>query len=212
VDEDGIDDLLVGAPYGTDVNVARGAVAVFRGPDLTPGVRVRALPGAYQFFSAFGRALAVADFDGDDVAELVVGDPISRSMAVLSDSVRNRLPADTRTAGVVSVVAGLAGPGEPTRQDLRPVADATDLRFGTAVAVADVDGDGVPDIIAGGHAPVDHLAIFLGPRFVAQPVLAGVTGTVLAVGDLNRDGRADLVALAPDEQVRVFFSVPRNQP
>jgi hypothetical protein len=212
VDGDGIGDLVIGAPFRSDAPGDSGAVVVFRGPDLARGGRVEALPGAYDYLSEFGRALAVADFDGDGAVELVVGDPISRIMTSSPNSVRSRLPADARTAGVVAVVAGLASPGEPTRQELRPVADTTDLGFGTAVAVGDVDGDGVPDIIAGGHAPADHLAVFLGPTFVAQPVLEGVTGTVVAVGDLNRDGRADLVALAPEEQVRVFLSVRDGPP
>jgi glucose/arabinose dehydrogenase len=74
---------------------------------------------------------------------------------------------------------------------------------GVRVAAADVTGDGVPDVIAGtGPGAANRVRVFDGTNFKTvqdfAPFEAGFTGGVfVAAGDVNNDGRADLV-ITPD--------------
>ncbi|HEY8503438.1 MAG TPA: VCBS repeat-containing protein [Gemmataceae bacterium] len=86
---------------------------------------------------------------------------------------------------------------------------------GVRVAVADVNGDGVPDVIAGtGPGAPTLVRVFDGATqgqvelFSVQPFEPSFTGGVyVAAGDLDGDGKADVV-ITPDEgggpRVRVF--------
>ncbi|HEY8506212.1 MAG TPA: VCBS repeat-containing protein, partial [Gemmataceae bacterium] len=84
---------------------------------------------------------------------------------------------------------------------------------GVRVAVADVTGDGTPDLIAGtGPGVRTQVRVFDGATrdlvFTLDPFEASFTGGVfVAAGDINGDGRAEL-AVTPDEgggpRVRVF--------
>lgn len=103
----------------------------------------------------------------------------------------------------------LAGDG-PARQRLAPIASPSDPRYGDAVAVAGVNGDGHLDVLAGAHAPDDHIDILHGPQFTAGQTVSGVTGSRFAAADLNNDGLVDFVALAPDEQVKILVSQPKD--
>jgi uncharacterized repeat protein (TIGR01451 family) len=69
---------------------------------------------------------------------------------------------------------------------------------GVSVAVGDVNGDGVQDIVTATKTSVAHVKVFDGATgnelrsfFAYDPAFSG--GVNLAVGDLNGDGRADIV-------------------
>ena len=91
-----------------------------------------------------------------------------------------------------------ANPSNPVVLDPRGAANA--------LALADVNGDGWLDVLAGNGAAQGVTAL-LSRRGVfpeaAQTILASVSATTLAAGDFNLDGRAD-VAVALDGEPRVL--------
>ncbi|HEY0239948.1 MAG TPA: hypothetical protein VGC37_15020, partial [Friedmanniella sp.] len=162
---------------------------------------------------AFGAALASADFDHDGYADLAVGQP-------------GRDLPQGREGGAVTVFYGSAAGLDASRVVDLPVPKGhrAGARFGTALAAADFDGDGYPDLAVGapgddvqrnpGHtwAASGTVRVFSGgkhglssSRYDKKRGTRGTGGSgfdvgfgaVLAVGDLSVDGLADLVVGAP---------------
>ncbi len=187
VDGDGRADVAAGSRTSNVVRVWSGATG---SPWLT-------LPGDAPG-DQFGFALAgLGDVDGDGRADLAIGVPGGDLGAT--------------DAGYVRIVSGRDG---ATLRTLVGVGLSTELGYAVAAA-GDVDGDGVPDVIAGTSTGSNLAEVFSGATGARLHTFFGDSsidwfGTAVAgAGDVDLDGRADLAVGAPQAllgpgYVRVF--------
>ncbi len=177
VNNDGIPDLLV-AHICARTNIANcttntpGSVGVLLGHD-----DIFSLVNTYNSGGFQTASLAVADVNGDGQPDLVVVNPCAISTNCINGSV-----------GV------LLGNGDGT---FKKAVTYPTGHFPLSVAVADVNGDGKPDLIVS-NAGSDTLGVLLGNgdgTFQAPVDYAsgGSTPTPVAVADVNGDGKPDLV-------------------
>jgi len=164
---------------------------------------------------AFGKKILLADLNEDGFDDLIIGDLQAQ-------------PGASTFAGQVSVLFGRADvpPNwvvnwilfEP---DLKFFIDLPDARLGADLAVGDFDGDGHVDLLISSPSYNTPGAVYLvrGPlplsigavrNFATDPpdlliVSAGNVGDSMgfsiALADVNSDGKADLLAGAPDDNV-----------
>lgn len=187
-DDDGFTDLAVGVPFDdTSSNQAAdaGLVLVVFGSatGLNPG-RTQELV-SQKAGEQFGFALAAGDFDGDGVHDLAVGAP-ERIVSTVALGSCWALPTGQRgcgtaaeRAGGVSVFMGSVGTG-----------------LSTASAVAFRQSDDIDGVISTMQEVGD--AALAGERF----------GEVLAAGDFDDDGTADLVVGVPGNDLVMTSLTP----
>jgi len=131
-------------------------------------------------YSGGAVSVAVADMDGDHQLDLIVA-----------------TPNDSNTV----TISVLAGNGDGTFRARSDYAAGSGDGFGIAsVGTGDLNGDGARDVVVissrgPGSALLGNGDGTLGPREDLSPPLRG---HAIAIGDLNHDGRLDLVAGAPD--------------
>jgi fibronectin type 3 domain-containing protein len=139
-------------------------------------------------------ALAVADMDGDGKQDVVLGNGSGKSLSIY----RN-----TATVGSISAASftqtdfttGVAGPGST-------------LNHGKKLVIADLDGDGKPDVVAANlnSTGARYLSVYKNQAepgsISASALLPGQNVTdvgdeygAIAVGDLNGDDTPDIVLL-----------------
>jgi hypothetical protein len=168
-------------------------------------------------------AIAVCDVDDDGVQDLVVGAPAAENVGL--------------SVGAVYVLLGGGGLGN-TIDVVDPTtvmefhffgADPGD-RLGAAVACADVNGDGVGDVIAGAPGAGRVYAVFGGQDVRGRPITPGGTGAaapditwgttmggqfgaMLFAADLDGDRSAEILASAPmDRKVHLLRGVTERTP
>lgn len=188
VNGDGYVDALVGAPATTRGTV--GAVVLYLGSPTGLGATAGVVVEDPRRQQDFGAAVAAAgDVNDDGYADVAVGAP---------------------GAGMVSFLLG-------SREGLRvgPTWDrAATTQHGRALAAGDFNGDGRPDLAAGGAGEVHQrlngatptTRMLLGPPGTG----AGLGGALNATADLNGDSTADLVATA-GSQVVIFYGAASGE-
>lgn len=230
LDGNGKYDLVVGIPQETVSGAAgAGAIETFYGAadnsgltgagsnfvsEDTPNISSTAEAGEH-----FGAALTTGDVNGDSRADVVIGVP-GQSVSGAG-------------AGAIHViygsVSGLTTAGEQEiTQDSDNVGDQAEAGdgFGSALASADVNGDGKNEVVVGipgedvnGMADAGATETLYGspagtttsgdqfisqdsPGIVDKAETGDLMGAAVSAVDLNGDGKADLVAGAPGEYVK----------
>ena len=174
VNGDGKPDLLI-------ANANSSSVGVFLGNGngtFQPQQTFATSPNPY--------SIAVSDLNGDGKPDLVIGNG-------------NFGGIDFYT----TALSVLLGNGDGTFQAQRTLVTGSRPR---SIAVADVNGDGVPDIVATSDSHGSSLSLLLGNgngtfqsvrTFALGQIIVGVPS--VAVADVNGDGRPDLVASNPSQ-------------
>ncbi|MCE9666357.1 FG-GAP-like repeat-containing protein [Myxococcus stipitatus] len=203
-------DLLMGAPsYTASLGIAYPVDgSTLGGGDKPLGTLSPRLRGATAAEQA-GTALAVGDISGDGVDDVIVGAPFYDTSTTYTDT------------GAVYAYTGPVTPSSNGQLSSAPVRvlgglTQTNYQAGSAVAVVDVNGDGIKDLVVGAprydagalvdagavfvfFGPVTGLQNFAAANLVLTGAVAGeLTGSALAsAGDLDGDGLEDLLIGAP---------------
>ncbi|EFL39444.1 glycoprotein X, partial [Streptomyces griseoflavus Tu4000] len=195
---DGVADLVVATPHApADGHVSAGSVTVLYGSadGVSPGRSATltqnspGVPGDVRSHHLFGAAHASGDLDADGYADLVIGAP--------GDSVPYSSSYGTLTV-LWGGPDGLTGDGISIASPYATSEWSSEKDYGKKVVVADLDGDGVPQIatlsrtnlwayddLAGRTAPTD-VARFHNYNAYIQP-------RTLTAADFTGAGRAQLV-------------------
>jgi len=204
MDGDGADELYVGSPAEDPAGDNAGVARVFRralGGDDSPSDAALVVNGTAAGGNV-GWIAASGDLDGDGAGDLVIGDGWSGTME-----------------GAALVWFGpMSGEhdADPDEADAAVVGTIPAGHVGTAVGVADVDGDGQDDLMVHGlviDGALDArgaLYVYYGPITSGQLELDDADLTITGVeedgwlgygeptaGDLDGDGNPDLVVAAP---------------
>ncbi|MFG2565476.1 FG-GAP and VCBS repeat-containing protein [Streptomyces sp. NPDC048567] len=222
-DNNGYADLAVASPMEAigDVEGAGmlsvhygGSGGIYKATTETFSEDTASYPGAVAKDEIFAYTLATGDVNGDGYCDLAIGQPLDSAGGAANAgtikimfgtstglNAKDTIQIDQNTANV---------PGGPEKED----------RFGEQLAVADVNGDGVGDLISAtigeqitGSSDRGSLHILYGPFKNGAPAAGGYidsgnvdgigefAGSALAVGHFNDDAYADVAVGVSDEQV-----------
>jgi hypothetical protein len=224
VDGDGVPDFLAGAPQSSAL--VPGYVVCLSGKTMLPIYQIQGVNPGDEFGTVVRR---LSDHDGDGIPDFVVVSPgvELRICSGIDGSTILSIPASATTwfpggvaevddvdgDGVRDIAFGFYDQSRPGGEiDVYSIATQTTLRvhpsdygfglFGTSLAaIADVDGDGVRDYVAGANQFVTAATAPLysgrtGERLYefADPLASMELGGAPAdVGDLDGDGRSEFL-------------------
>lgn len=201
-DNDGDIDVLFGDWHGTiwyhenrgstdkpDFDVDGYRLKITDGSEIKVGPIGKDISTDFQALQGARTTFAVADFDGDKLSDLVIGDTYGKIRAY-------------RNAGTAQ------------KPVFDPVYDVGDLRTRLMVDACDWDGDGKQDIIGGSNT----IRVFLNQSENGKlkfgegidPKLPPLKGPRTVVADINRDGDEDLIIGSGQGTMLVERSFLRN--
>jgi len=217
VNRDGGTDIIVSALFanGGEQQGTGKVYIFFGGPSLDAQADGELPLPSLNPRARFGWALAVGDVNGDGWADVLVG----------AENVRI---GGRDQAGRAFLYEGGPSLFPGTPRELQSPTPQEGAAFGSAVAIGDVTGDGMGDVLVGApnedagsapHAGRVHL-FFGGSPFdttadavLQQPVPLRQSGfgKALAVGDVNGDGIEDVIVGTPHPNLTRFpFSATSN--
>jgi hypothetical protein len=146
--------------------------------------------GAVITTSVYGEATSVAigDLNEDGKPDLAVATGADNTVEVLLGNGDGTFHIGTTSAGALYGFGTGAGVGSST----------------TSVAIADLNGDGRPDLVTSNDSGIVSVLLANGSDSFLSPTTYAIGGPVtpatsIAVGDLNKDGKPDLVVSAGDD-------------
>ncbi|MCB9003462.1 MAG: CapA family protein [Ardenticatenaceae bacterium] len=207
--------LLLDDPTTSSLLIAASGMGNLQSVDRNGQQQWRITPG-----SAPIHALAAADVTGDGTTELIAADDagtltaLSQSGDVLwqvqtGGAVRQFATPDLNGDGADEIVTGTANGdviafsstgAELWRQNVGAAVPA--------IATADLNGDGVPELLAGSGSADGTSALVTAFAADGRPLWQSAFGQrgiwALTVGDLDEDGRSDIVLGSDDGQIVVL--------
>jgi len=211
INNDGVDDLIVAAPFADPGGVSgAGEAFVFLGPDFT-SVTTLTEP-TIEANAQFGNFVATGDINNDNFDDVIVGARLAN-------------PSGLNNAGEAFVFLGPSLTTVITLTEPTPTALAL---FGSGVTAADLNNDGIDDVIVGardaspgGNFRAGEAFVFFGPSLTTVTTLTEPTiepdarfGVRVSSGDINNDNIDDLIVAAANAdpggvfragEVYVFF-------
>jgi hypothetical protein len=211
IDNDGIDDVLVGMPYdrvyievnGKQVGLSRaGTIRVYSGLDGQEIIASR-ISGSVAN-QRLGAAIAVVpDQDVDGKRDIVVGEPLASVTTVV-----NEKTVTLKGAGRVTLYSGATGVVIRTVAEGKKAND----RFGSALAIGNINGAGSDDLIVG--APMADIQTTINSKLVTIANAGQVTAFdgISSAELYHRDGTQKNArmgsALAVDSDDRLLVGEP----
>jgi hypothetical protein len=196
VNGDGFSDAVVGAPLYDESFTDEGEVFIYLGGPSSLPLTPSAILSGGQMGADFGRSVAAAgDVNGDGRGDLIVGSPLYDNGEIdegrallflgsaggLSSSPSWTIESNQTMAQLGASVAGAGSVNGDTFKDVVVGAPAYMTGAGMAGAAFGFKGS------ASGLEAVASWSVF------GEQNLAGFGGAVAAAGDVNGDGRADVV-------------------